>query len=608
VHLYGIAADVAGLTELELQGALVALGEDFALDPRTAWSARSADGRVIAAGVHHAAELCASRRYTSISSTRATWFDGLPVHADGALEAHDAGALAANWDSLERTLEGQFSAVHFDLAAARVEVQTDTLGMSQVFWAPRGEGGLISNSATLIATLLGLDEPDPLGASTFLGLGWPVGTHTTTRELGVLPGGARHVLNGTGLQSRRSFGPGELIEQAQRRPEPAARLAADLTRQMAGVVRGVGPVYCALTAGKDTRVVTALLHATGQDDVLYYTNGGEDVEDVIVARELASRFGLRHEVYRPDPASATIDWTRAAALFMRQNDGLVSLHQLPDYVDLDGPPQPLGVKLWGMGGEIGRAGTGALMATGTTVPLVRRSGRLQHKLLALKVRNAARLMSDEALAQVDGYLRDYQRERLQEGWPEQQVQDAFYTFERIGRWGATGPRRAAGRDDIFTPFCSRSFIDYCFSLSAGERYLEAAHYRLLSELSPTLRDHRLSVPFQAQQPWLAPVLATGRLLRALRELAMRRMHARSGTSLAAQPIAPEYPFPHVWLEQRLGLVREMFASHPSSQLWSFMSRTRVEELLGGEESQRARHQEELLRAITLFWHFHGPRP
>ena len=103
-------------------------------------------------------------------------------------------------------------------------------------------------------------------------------------------------------------------------------------------------------------------------------------------------------------------------------------------------------------------------------------------------------------------------------------------------------------------------------------------------------------------------MATGRLLRALRELAMRRMHARSGTSLAAQPIAPEYPFPHVWLEQRLGLVREMFASHPSSQLWSFMSRTRVEELLGGEESQRARHQEELLRAITLFWHFHGPRP
>jgi asparagine synthase (glutamine-hydrolysing) len=605
VHLYAIAADLPHLDEHALRGAVVTQGADFALDADTAWSACSTDGRVTAAGVHHALELCGSRRYTSLSASRATWFDGLPAHAQGHLNAHDAAALAANWSSLAHSLDGQFSAVDFALSSARVELQTDTLGMSQVFWAPHGRGVLVSNSATLIAGLLELNTPDPVGVSSFLGLGWAVGTHTTTRDLHVLPGGARHEIVDGSVRTRRNFGPADVAKLTSRKPQPVAGLADELTRLTASAVRGVGPISCALTAGKDTRVMAALVASTGEE-VLYYTMGTEDVLDVIIARELAREFGLRHEVTYPDAASSTLDWSRAATLFMRQNDGLVSLQQLPDYVDLEGQPPALGVKVWGMGGEIGRAGTGAVMATATTMPIVRRSVAVQRRLLGMKVRNEARLMTADALAEMAAHLEGFQRERLHEGWRPRQVQEAFYTFERIGRWGATGPRRTASTHDIFTPFCSRPFIEYCFSLSSGERYLEAAHYRLLSELSPALRGHRFEIPFQAQHAWLAPTLATRQLLGQARQWLSRR-NVGGRRSQEATSIEPEYPFQHAWFEQRLGLIREMFSSRPGSQLWSFLSRPRVEELLGADqEAQRALHQEELLRATTLFWHFHGP--
>ncbi len=54
-------------------------------------------------------------------------------------------------------------------------------------------------------------------------------------------------------------------------------------------------------------------------------------------------------------------------------------------------------------------------------------------------------------------------------------------------------------------------------------------------------------------------------------------------------------------------MRDLFST-PSSDLWSYISRPKLEGLLDGSESERARHQEQLLRATTVFWHFHGIEP
>jgi asparagine synthase (glutamine-hydrolysing) len=601
LHLYAIASDVPGLSEPRLSRELELLGGEFALDPATLWSASSRSGRVIAAGLHASPGRCGPRRYVDRSASTVTWFDGLPVAAEGDLQGHDARSLAARWGSLHTSLEGQFSAAQVQLEDDRAELLLDTLGLAQVMLA-RHEGGLlVSNSAGLLASLLDRSAPDPLGVSSMLGLGWTAADRTLNLGVEVLCGGARHRIEGGTVRSTRHFGPHTIPERRGARigVHAAAGALKTLTVNAVGDMDRVG---CALTAGRDTRILTALMQATGQQ-ALYFTGGSPSDADVVVAEEIASRLGLRHETVPPDWGKDGAYWTEAAVHFMRQNDGLVSLLQIRDYIDLSPSLPPLGVKLWGVGGEIGRCGLGVLTSTATNVPLLRSSARVQRRLLAAKARDEAGIMTADAQQVLAGYLEGFRLERLTEGWRQRELMEAFYIFERVARWGATGPRRMAGTDDIFGPLCSRAFIDYCFSVTSGERLVEAPHHRLLTELSPALRDHRYDTPFPRPRPRLAPAIATLQLVRAL---AKRGLPARAGPQAAAdaQAVQPEFPMQHAWFEARLEMMRELFSIR-DSELWSFVSRPRIEALLNGSEADRARYQEGLLRAATVFWHFHG---
>jgi len=606
VHLYAIAAGISRLSEGVLGEALERVGVDFALDRGTRWEARSPAGAISAAGVHHPLERCAPRRYVSRSAGAVTWFDGLPVSGDGSFLACDAGALGLHWRSLAGALEGQFNAAHLDLENETVEVLLDSLATVPVYYAREGGGVLVSNSIAVITSLLGLRAPDPLGVSSFLGLGWAASDRVLTSGVRLLCGGARHAIGHDGsIRTDRAFGPESIPSHADA-PVSASALAERLTELTRNAVHPIERVGCAITAGRDSRVLMALLQAAGED-ALYFTGGGPHDPDVVIASEITTRLGLRHEVVSHDPLSATFDWTDAAARFMRQNDGLSSLLQLPDYIELGSTDEPLGVKLGGVGGEIGRAGTGQLTAIATNVPILSRSVAAQRKLLAMKSRNDGGLMTPAATEELARYLDEFRVARLDEGWRPAELQEAFYTFERVGRWGATGTRRVSATDDGFSPLCLRPFIEYCFSLKSSERYIEAVPYRLLAALSPTLLAHRFETPLPRQQPWLAPILATGELARAIYTRAASRWPTRRSTerseAVEASP-TPSYPFQHAWFEDRLQLMRELFST-PSSDLWSYISRPKLEALLDGSETERTQHQEQLLRATTVFWHFHG---
>lgn len=156
MHLYAIAVSAPSLSEERLNAELSAVGDSFALDPTTAWSARSHGGQVAAVGIHHGQERSGPRRYLSRDATQLTWFDGLPVERSDRFRGCDAEALAANWPTLESSLEGQFNAVRLDLEGERAEVLLDTLGLVQVFVARAGDGWLISNSENVIASTLEL--------------------------------------------------------------------------------------------------------------------------------------------------------------------------------------------------------------------------------------------------------------------------------------------------------------------------------------------------------------------------------------------------------------------------------------------------------------------
>ncbi|HUA07056.1 MAG TPA: hypothetical protein VMB27_24330 [Solirubrobacteraceae bacterium] len=567
--------------------AVTEVGREFRLPASTLWQAESRSGATTGVAVHHGPGAIGERRYLAAWPGRAVMFNGLPIDATGRFSGWDAGELDRHWPSLPSTLDGLFSVARIDFEADRIEVLTDPTGISQVFYGRRGHAIVVSTSAAAVASTLELDVLDPLAISSFLALGWAVERRSFTAGLTALSGGSLYEISADGMRSSQHFGSSALARRsgrAARRPD----LASQLVALSAEAARAGGPVRSALTAGHDTRVMAALLRAASVA-ATYYTAGEPDSTDVVIAGELAERFGLAHErEHDIDPEDLS---PAAVSRFIRQNDGLCSLTQLADYIDLDQPVAELGITFWGMGGEIGRAGAGLLSNVAPNLPLASRVTAVQRQLLRLKIDDAGLLTRAGKRLVVD-FLDRFVDERRREGWQPREIPEAFYAFERIFTWAATGPRRAAGRSDLMSPFCTRAFVDYCFSLTPAERYLETPHRRVLEEIAPDFFDVRFEVPFRGRHPAFVGLLASRQLW------AEGRPGQRHGGALTAAPGSPR-PFLDRWLRSQTARLEAM-ADEAPDLVWQLIDRGRFTASLRSD-TDRYSTRDALLRTATVLW-------
>lgn len=595
LHLFAIAADIPSLPSGRLAKALDAIGREFGLDPTTAWDASSPRGALTAAGVHHGAR-ASPRRYLARGGATITAFDGLPVDPSGAHTAHDAGEIAKGWDSWVAELEGQFCALRIDLERERVELMLDTFGLVPAFAAHHGHGVLVSNSVAAIRSLLGSAEPDPLGVSSMVGLGWAASRHTLLRGVLALAGGAVHEIEGGRLTTRAHFGPGRIDRRAGAATsvEQLADHMADLTESAA---RGLDPIRCAITAGRDSRLVLALVRARGIDPRCY-TIGAHSSKDVTCAQALARRFGLAHEVLVPQE-DAERDWAAVAARLIAQADGLSDLRQLMDGLHPDGSGS-LGLRMSGLGGEMGRNGPTENVVAVANTPLLGRFSGVQRRVLRMKGDAFRHLMTRTAQEVMDNNIDQFFDRRLAEGWRANEVADLFFAFERVGCHGATAARRASMADDLFTPYCTRRYVEYCLAMTPAQRFVELPYQQLLRHVSPELAAFPFKDPLK--RPW--PALAAPRAIRRLAQISSEKVGIRRHKHT---PATGEEPFLLSWVEGQRELLGDLF-DHDSSPLWELISRERVKALMAGTPQQRAADLVGLLRVATVFWYFHGPLP
>jgi asparagine synthase (glutamine-hydrolysing) len=302
VHAFAIGIGLDQDAEERLLAGVDAVCEDFRLDPDTQWTARSGSGAVLATGVHHPPAAIGARRYVLAEPDRAVLFDGLPVDALGQLSGYDASVLDAHWGALPERIDGLFCAVRVDLGTDEVQILLDPLGMVPVFYGRTGEKAAVSTHARVVASALAIDEIDPLAVATIVALGWAAESRTFWRDIFALAGGSVHTVGPAGLSSREHFGPRTLARQ--RRTRSAAELAQSLVTMMRRVGDVGGPIRCAVTGGLDTRVIAALL-MRAEVPAEYFTLGPPDSPDVVIAQELAARFGWSHETDSKTGRSST---------------------------------------------------------------------------------------------------------------------------------------------------------------------------------------------------------------------------------------------------------------------------------------------------------------
>jgi asparagine synthase (glutamine-hydrolysing) len=570
VQLFAVACRWPGLGEERIVEALRTAAATFPeLDERTLERGASADGQLAFAAIAHPPERTAPRSYFARRGDRVVLYDGLP------LPVYDAAELLERWNELE--LEGVFSALRIDLAAGQVDPRLDVFGMAKLFRATRGDGFVLSNSVEAVRLLAGATELDPIGVASMLGFGWTAGGHTLLRDVRLVEG---------------PLTPRSVVPRRTKSPLTADDVARSLT-ELAKATAAVEPLTCGLTAGRDTRVVLALALAAGLD-VDYYTSGHETDVDVVIARDLAKTFGLRHQLVTPRVPE---DWTRATTAFSAQTDGLASFWIVADWVEHQGMTGPVGLKLWGPGGEIGRAGNiGLTIPFGATTPGLRSSVEVQRRILHRKVADFGGLFTREAVATTRDYLDRFIADRVAEGWRPREVSEAYYGFERVRYWASAGVRRASVATDLWSPFVSRDFIRYCLSLTPQERTVEAPHWRILGALDERLRDHRFEYPWRAQRPRLSSAMVG----RDVARKAFQRAFRGGGSSETGPP-----PFGYDWIEAGRPQLSELAASLPDADVWHFVDRERLQALLAGPAEGRAAAAEGLCRALTVLWWLHG---
>ncbi|MEO6823926.1 MAG: hypothetical protein ABI167_04220 [Nitrosospira sp.] len=513
------------------------------------------------------------------------FYDGCLVGPSGRFTPRE---LSAHWGEVGTTIEGQFSAVRANLETPRLEVRVDFLGMGQVYYWTSVGRWLLSNSVELIARTIQSTDLDPVGMSLALSLGSVSGDRTLHRSVRVLPAAAHWHWEGVNNDPMKicdypenrfwdrprtfSFERSEAVQLE----EKLDGICAELSKQ-----RGV--LECPITGGRDSRALVGLM-IKGRISTRYYTDafpGSE--EDVSIGQQIAQRLNLPYQVASKDIERLSQEWSNMVERLVRQNDGMVSLWQIGDVLWTPRPEGSPSIRLWGIGGEIARGHyDNPIWHYGL------KTASFAKRFLSGKLLERSALITHESVAIAAKFLEQWVDQKLDEGCPIADILDVFYTFERVRRWAASNARKVRPWVDVFSPFCTRPFVEAAFGLAPSLRFSEPIHYQLL-RLNPEL--HR--VPFSTE-PWRSQNSNLG-MLHMIWRKKIRRAHPSRNMGISYQTLL---------LERNLKEVRDFCRSRHNSCVWNYVRRPQFESLLDINTPSETRQKQLplMLQILTLLYY------
>ncbi len=579
------------------------------IDEATLWQT-APHPNVFAACMGTGQSAAAPRRYVAESAGHLGFYDGCLIDREGRFEAHDAGALLAHWDELAGRLEGQFAAFRLAKDEPAIDMITDPLGMEQVYYLEDGTSCIVSNHVELIASSVDAGGLDFRGASQLLTMGWVGGDRTLRERVRAVPAAQiwRWRSGNPFAEKRLHFQRSERLRRRHRLGRGGAgraaisKLADELSSHFRILDRAYGGLRCALTGGRDSRVVAALLRHGGVP-AEYYTSGVPGSLDIEIAVQLATRLGVPHEVELMSDAEVVAGWETGATRLIRQNDGMVNFIQVADLIRQPQLIHRLKLIVWGIGGAMcrGHLSDPRFLIQPWTW------GSMKSFLGQELADNQGGLFRREAVEEGRAFVSQFVDEAAAEGFAAIDAPDLLFTCDRMRRWGGANGRKAMPAGDRFSPYCTRAFAEATFALSAAQRYCEPLHYGLIRWLADDL--NRIACdkgPWRSQWPIAntADWLVKGMTRRASRLIGFgRRGGDGSRPHAAAQPSPRFSTFNHAaWLEAKREWWRDLCLDQSGNPIWSLIDRTIFERLAAPSttQSERRRWTKGLYNLITLF--------
>lgn len=241
-----------------------------------------------------------------------------------------------------------------------------------------------------------------------------------------------------------------------------------------------------LTGGKDSRLVLSVMLDEGLADRFEFrTWGAPDLADVVVAKQIAEAFGLRHMVNAIDPSAFGCRVGLDAAL-REAGYGTLSDREIAMRVTVGSwsgmrnvfepraacAPGGASVRLSGLCGEVLRTN----FPGASRLRSIRDAVRFPRRDLNFGV---AGILRPEAEEHYDQEVRRALLSDFTERDVPQDAVDAFYVRNRLRRWFGTG-QEVDAHNRVF-PLYSNVGVRAAFAIGAEDRHAERLHLEIIRQ-------------------------------------------------------------------------------------------------------------------------------
>ena len=426
------------------------------------------------------------------------WFYDGKSGAEG-LRRLAAGAFRqANSDAWLKPSDGAFAIVLAGKEPDEIAAITDRLGTLHLYKAHSGSCVLLSTSSLVLAATL-RPQWDFFGLRYFLSTGSVFERHSLFSGVEKLPPASLfRFARGKLLEERKYWRLADVSYDKAQVQGDVPGLAAGLARAVAMIGANFPGAVLDLTGGYDSR---ALIGAMLQDPALRFhtvVNGPPDSPDVVVARQIAERFGLPHERRDRGPVAPDQFWKRAVQSVVMTDGECDMLLQAPVLETHSALSDRFEASINGSNGEICKGQWWEVL-----LPHMGTPGHFDARVIAAKRfaygPSAAPLLNFEFSDQlVDDFAEIIRRATAgMEEYPNTSLLDCVYLTLRMQRWQGRIMSASARLWPVISPFAFREPMEMALSAPVQLKVRHRMSRRLIEYQNPQLASLPLAQGYPA---------------------------------------------------------------------------------------------------------------